>query len=80
MTLSDLKVPLRSVTMTPGEKALEALRLLSTAESLPDLIYTVSTHEGQGLDGPRVEAWAKGAALAREALSEGGIVVEVIQD
>lgn len=69
--------------MTPGELALEALRLLSSAFPLEDLVYEVRDSErgsgkweGDSWHGPRVTAWADGCESAAEALEAAGIKPE----
>lgn len=65
--------------MTPGEKALEALRLLQSAHNIGDFVYEIRSNELKGWDGPRVSAWGHGSVLAGEALKEAGISVETIR-
>jgi hypothetical protein len=48
--------------------ALEALRLLFSAASVGDFVYTIRENELAGWDGPRVQAWGTGASVGERAL------------
>lgn len=49
---------------------LKGARLLTSAASLGDFIYTIRERELQGWDGPKVKAWSDGCQLIESALKK----------